>query len=265
METIAQNRVLKTLQHQNKLLSIYFTAGFPELDSTLDIIRWIEQAGGDMVEVGIPFSDPIADGLTIQESSMQALKNGMSVSLLFEQLENLRKQVEIPVLLMGYLNPILQYGIKKFCKDAEEVGIDGLIIPDLPLQEYLEDYRDLFNSHQLFNIFLVSPQTNEERVKLIDKNSGGFIYLVSSASVTGAKGKITKEQESYFKRIASMELENPCLIGFGISSHDTYMRACHHARGAIIGSAFIEMIKDSQNLEKDIAAFIKRIKTGKNT
>jgi len=242
------------------MLSVYFTAGFPGRDDTIRIVKTLETAGADLVEIGIPFSDPIADGPTIQASNQQALENGMSLKLLFDQLEGVRDEVEIPILLMGYFNPIYQYGVESFCRKCSEVGVDGVIIPDLPMAEYLQDYQQIFANNGLQSIFLVSPNTSPGRIREIDGNSNAFIYVVSSSSTTGAKSQISSDQAQYFERISQMELRNPYLIGFGISSNETFSRACEHAAGAIIGSAFIDLIGNSTDLETDIQSFITGIK-----
>ena len=259
--TKVKNRIeeLFSLKKQ-RVLSVYFSAGFPELHDTLKIAQWLQESGADMIEIGMPFSDPIADGPTIQESNKKALDNGMSIKLLFDQLSNLRQHVEIPVILMGYLNPVIQFGIERFCSKCEETGVDGLILPDLPMAEYLEEYRNLFEQHGLFNIFLITPQTSEDRIRQIDRHSNGFIYMVSSASVTGARNTISGEQTSYFDRINAMALNHPALIGFGISNKETFDLACRYATGAIIGSAFIKTLASSSNLEKDIKSYIASVK-----
>ncbi len=247
-------------QKQGDILSVYFTAGYPKVDDTRLIVETLANAGVDLIEIGIPFSDPVADGPTIQASSQVALDNGMTMEKLFAQIKNIRTSVDIPLILMGYLNPIVQYGLPAFCDEARAVGIDGLIIPDLPMQEYMDHYKALFDQNGLHNIFLVSPQTSEERIRLIDKNTDGFIYMVSSASVTGAKSDITAAQEDYFKRVNNMGLKNPALIGFGISNKATFQKACAYAKGAIIGSAFIKCLGGEQDLQTSIADFIKTIK-----
>jgi len=261
-QTTSVNRInLRFSEKRDRLLSIYFTAGFPRLDDTLRILKILEAAGADLVEIGIPFSDPIADGPTIQASNDKALGNGMSLNLLFHQLEGMREAVKIPILLMGYLNPIYQFGVESFGKRCAEVGVDGLIIPDLPLTEYLQDYQSIFASHGLQNIFLISPNTSIQRIKEIDSNSNAFIYVVSSSSTTGAKREISSDQSDYFERINQMGLRNPHLIGFGISNKQTFDRACQYAAGAIIGSAFIDLISNSNNLEKNIQSFISDLKS----
>jgi len=239
---------------------VYFTAGHPELNATASIIRSLEEAGADMVEIGIPFSDPMADGPVIQSSSSIALKNGMSLKLLFQQLRDLRKEVKIPLLLMGYLNPVLQYGFERFCSDCETIGIDGIILPDLPMDIFEGEFRSVFESHGLVNIFLVTPQTAEVRIRYIDKSSDAFIYMVSSSSTTGVKGSFGKEQIEYFRRIQEMNLDNPVLAGFGISNHESFETVCRYSHGAIIGSAFVKMLSESQNIRTDIKGFVSEIK-----
>lgn len=245
------NRINQKLQEDKKLLSIYFTAGFPDLNDTVSIIENLEKSGVDMIEIGLPFSDPLADGPTIQASSTQALKNGMTTALLFEQLENIRTTVSIPLLIMGYFNPILQYGVEEFCKKCQDIGIDGLIIPDLPVDVYHDEYKDIFEKYGLINVFLITPQTSNERIRYIDSISNGFIYMVSSASTTGTQSGFGSEQTNYFERIGNMNLNNPQIVGFGISNNDTFTQATKHAKGAIIGSAFIKYLKTNANSEID--------------
>ncbi|TYB75739.1 tryptophan synthase subunit alpha [Bizionia myxarmorum] len=237
------NRINKKLQADKKLLSIYFTAGFPSLNDTASIIQDLEKNGVDMIEIGLPFSDPLADGPTIQASSTQALKNGMTTDILFKQLKDIRQTVSIPLIIMGYFNPILQFGVEAFCEKCQEIGMDGLIIPDLPVDVYNEKYKAIFENYGLINVFLITPQTSEKRIQFIDSISSGFIYMVSSASVTGGQSGFGDEQMAYFKRIEAMNLKNPQIIGFGISSSETFKQATKHAKGAIIGSAFITHIK----------------------
>ena len=235
----------KDFEEKNKkILSVYFTAGYPQIDDTIDIIKNLAGAGVEMIEIGLPFSDPLADGPTIQESSTLALNNGMTTEKLFEQLSGIRNEIDIPLLIMGYFNPILQYGVAEFCSRCAEIGIDGLIIPDLPVDVYDSNYKSIFEKYGLYNVFLITPQTSEERIRYIDKISKGFIYMVSSASTTGAKDRFDDEQVSYFKRIDSMQLKSPKVIGFGISNHQTFMQATEHAEGAIIGSAFVKFLSD---------------------
>nr|WKN36568.1 tryptophan synthase subunit alpha [Tunicatimonas sp. TK19036] len=247
-------------QKKEHILSVYYTAGFPQLNDTVRIAEYLEQAGADLIEIGMPYSDPLADGPTIQGSSQQALNNGMSIRILLEQLQAIREKVNIPLILMGYLNPVIQYGVERFCQQCQQIGIDALIIPDLPMQAYLNEYKAMFESYGLYNIFLITPQTSEERIRLIDEHSHGFIYMVSSASVTGAKGNITEQQISYFNRIQAMKLRHPQLIGFGISNHETFSQASQYAQGAIIGSAFIKVLTESEDLKKGITDFIQSIK-----
>ncbi|SFO55181.1 tryptophan synthase, alpha chain [Algoriphagus ornithinivorans] len=244
---------------QERVLSIYFTAGFPNLEDTLPIMEAIQEGGADIIEIGVPYSDPIADGPTIQDSNQIALENGMSLKKLFQQLEGFRSKIELPVVLMGYLNPIIQYGMEAFCKKCQEVGIDGLILPDLPMQQYLDEFKSVFEQYGLVNTFLISPQTSEKRILEIDQNTDGFIYMVSSHSITGAKSGISEEQISYFKRVQEMGLKNPRLIGFGISDAETFSTASKYSHGAIIGSAFIKTVKDSKNLNQDIQAYLQSV------
>lgn len=251
------NRINQKLKENKKLLSIYFTAGYPALDDTVTIIQQLENCGVDMIEIGLPFSDPLADGPTIQASSTRALKNGMTTTLLFEQLKDVRKTVTIPLIIMGYFNPILQFGVEAFCKKCNEIGIDGLIIPDLPVDVYNENYKSIFEKYGLINVFLITPQTSVERINFIDSISKGFIYMVSSASVTGNQSGFGHQQTSYFKRINEMNLHNPQIVGFGISNNETFMQATKYAKGAIIGSAFIKYI--SENGINDISGFIRTI------
>lgn len=252
------NRITTKLQEDKKLLSIYFTAGYPALNDTVKIIEDLEKNGVDMIEIGLPFSDPLADGPTIQESSTAALKNGMTTEILFKQLKDIRKSVSIPLIIMGYFNPMLQYGVEAFCKKCQEIGIDGLILPDLPLDVYQEDYEETFKKYGLLNVFLITPQTSNERIDQIDKASDGFIYMVSSASVTGSKSGFGQEQESYFQRIAQMNLKNPQIVGFGIKDEETFKQATKTAKGAIIGSAFIKHL--TANGVHSIAEFVKSIR-----
>jgi tryptophan synthase alpha chain len=239
---------------------VYFTAGHPYVDSAPVIIKALADAGADMIEIGMPFSDPIADGPVIQNSSSIALKNGMSLKLLFEQLKDIRKEVDIPLLFMGYLNPVMQYGMENFCRDCAACGIDGIILPDLPLDVYQEEYQEVFNKYSLQNIFLISPQTSAERIRIIDDASNGFVYMVSSSSTTGMKTGFSPEQVAYFERIREMNLKNPTLVGFGISNRDGFATVCKYAGGAIIGSAFVRMLAESIDLEPDISKFVKEIR-----
>ncbi|MBD0400242.1 tryptophan synthase subunit alpha [Flammeovirga sp. EKP202] len=242
------------------VLNIYFTAGFPKLEDTRVILKALQDSGVDLIEIGIPFSDPVADGPTIQDSNQVALDGGMTMHKLFEQLEGFREEVQVPVVVMGYFNPIMQYGLENFCRDAQRVGIDGIIVPDLPMIEYQMNLKEMFNEHGIRNTFLISPQTSDERIREIDDNTEGFIYMVSSASVTGAKTGISDAQVDYFKRIEDMNLKNPRLIGFGISDNKSFKQASSYANGAIIGSAFVKLIKESKDLPADINTFVKGIR-----
>lgn len=239
------NRINQKLREDKKLLSIYFSAGYPQLNDTVEIIEKLQNNGVDMIEIGLPFSDPLADGPTIQESSTRALKNGMTSDVLFDQLKPIRKTVHIPLVVMGYFNPILQYGVEKFCEKCAEVGIDGLIIPDLPVDVFHDHYEEIFSTYGLINVFLITPQTGEERIRFIDKISKGFIYMVSSASTTGAKTSFGNLQNDYFKRIDSMKLKTPQIVGFGISNKETFAQATAFAKGAIIGSAFVKNLTEN--------------------
>ena len=244
---------------KENILSIYFTAGYPRLNDTVEIIQELEKNGVDLIEIGIPFSDPTADGPTIQRSSEKALKNGMSLTLLFNQLKNIRQSVNIPLVLMGYVNPVIQFGVEEFCKKCSETGIDGIILPDLPLEEFNEHYKKHFTKYSLHNILLITLQTPEARIRAIDKTSEGFIYMVSSSSTTGAGKKVEDFKRDYFERIQQMNLKNPRLIGFGISDHDTFVNACKYASGAIIGSAFVKAVSNDEPLKKSIQKFVKNI------
>ncbi|MFC0875462.1 tryptophan synthase subunit alpha [Saccharicrinis sp. FJH2] len=244
---------------KNNILSVFFTAGHPNLNDTVTIIKKLEESGADMIEIGMPFSDPLADGPVIQKTSEQALKNGMTLNLLFEQLKDIRDKVKIPLLLMGYLNPVFKYGIERFAKKCLEVGIDGLILPDLPLNEYLRDFKKLFEAYNLHNIFLITPQTSSNRVKQIDELTGGFIYMVSSASTTGTTTGINEQQTAYFERIKDLKLNSPRLIGFGIKDKPTFENACNYANGAIIGSAFVQSLEMNRDININIERFIKSV------
>jgi tryptophan synthase alpha chain len=252
------NRINQKLQEDKKLLSIYFTAGYPTLNDTVSVIENLEKSGVDLIEIGLPFSDPLADGPTIQASSTTALNNGMTSEVLFNQLKDIRKTVSIPLIIMGYFNPMMQYGIENFCKKCAEIGIDGLIIPDLPVKEYTENYKTIFEKYGLINVFLITPQTSNERIRFIDEISEGFIYMVSSASVTGAKNTFGKTQSDYFERIAAMNLKAPQIVGFGISNAETFQQATSNAKGAIIGSAFVKQLTEKG--VDSISAFVSTIR-----
>jgi tryptophan synthase alpha chain len=256
------NRINKLFQEKKeRILSVYFTAGYPELNDTTTIIHELVKNGVDLIEIGMPFSDPVADGPVIQHSSLVSLQNGMSIRKLFEQLKDIRETVDIPLILMGYINPVLQYGVDAFCKKCNEIGIDGLIIPDLPMDVYQEEFKAVFEANNLHNIFLITPQTSDERLKLIDGVSSGFIYMVSSNSTTGAKSSVSDFQREYFERVKSSGLKNPRLIGFGISNAETFRNACQYASGAIIGSAFVKALEGGESLEQKVSTFINSIAT----
>ncbi|PQL92620.1 tryptophan synthase subunit alpha [Apibacter adventoris] len=247
------NRIKQLFERKPKnIFSVYFTAGYPKLEDTGEIIKELENNGIDLIEVGIPFSDPIADGATIQESGTQALKNGMSLKVLFEQIKEIRKEVNLPLIMMGYLNSIMQFGFEQFCKKCNEVGADGAIIPDLPFNDYIKEYKPIAEKYDIKIIMLITPETSEERIRLIDENTDGFIYMVSSASTTGAQKSFDEKKQEYFKRINSMELKNPRLIGFGISNKKTWDAAQNNANGAIIGSRFITLLKVSSTIKEAI-------------
>lgn len=244
---------------------MYCTAGYPQLNSTVEVITALQNSGADIVEIGMPYSDPIADGPVIQQSNMQALANGLNIPLLFEQLKNIRGNINIPIILMGYLNPVLQFGIDKFCEAAAAVGVDGVILPDLPMYEFETMYRPYFEMYNLAFIFLVTPETSEERIRKIDSISGGFIYAVSSSSTTGnlqnpASEKAVEIQQAYFKKLRDMNLNNPVLVGFGIKDRHSFDTACAFTNGAIIGSAYIKALKNATDIAAATKDFINKIK-----
>jgi len=244
---------------KENILSVYFTAGYPKLEDTVPIIQELVKNGVDLIEIGMPFSDPVADGPVIQHSSLISLQNGMSVRKLFDQLKDIRQSVDLPLILMGYINPVLQYGVEAFCLKCKEVGIDGLIIPDLPLDVYQKEFQAIFEANNLHNIFLITPQTSAERLRIIDEASSGFIYMVSSNATTGAKTSVSDFQMEYFERVRSINLKNPRLIGFGISNAETFANACRYANGAIIGSAFVKAMEGNEPLEQKVSGFIRSI------
>lgn len=244
---------INTLFSENKnekLLSLYFCAGAPTLDGTADVILTLQRRGISMIEVGIPFSDPMADGPVIQDAATLALKNGMTLSKLFAQLEAIKDQVQIPLLLMGYLNPIMQYGMEAFCKRCVESGVSGMIIPDLPFKDYQEMVKPVADRYDLRVIMLITPETSEERIRFIDANTDGFIYMVSSAAITGAQKSFDEQKQEYFRRINAMNLRNPRMIGFGISNAQTLKAAQDNAAGAIIGSKFVTLLSESKDADE---------------
>ncbi|WP_319505400.1 tryptophan synthase subunit alpha [Bacteroides graminisolvens] len=255
------NRINHLFSNKEKdLLSIYFCAGHPTLEGTAEVIKTLEDNGVKMVEIGIPFSDPMADGVVIQNAATQALRNGMSLKVLFEQLKDIRKTVTIPLVLMGYLNPIMQFGFEHFCKQCTECGVDGMIIPDLPFKDYQEHYRIIAERYNLRIIMLITPETSEERVREIDEHTAGFIYMVSSASTTGAQQDFDSQKRNYFKRIEEMKLRNPRMVGFGISNKATFKAACEHASGAIIGSRFVTLLEEEKDPQQAITSLLNGLK-----
>lgn len=255
------NRIDKLFKEKKEnILSVYFTTGFPKFEDTVEVIKTLEKNGVDLLEIGVPFSDPMADGPVIQSSGNEALHNGMSLKKLFEQLKDVRSVASLPLVMMGYLNPIMQYGFENYCKSAAECGIDGLIIPDLPFSEYIDSYKSVADKHGLHMIMLITPETSEERIRLIDENTSGFIYMVSAASVTGARSSFSETNLNYFRRVNNMNLKNPRLIGFGISNKETFDAACRESSGAIIGSKFISLLKSEPTIEAATKRLIEAIK-----
>lgn len=255
------NKLDATFASRKKhVLNMYCTAGYPQLESTEEVMLALQQHGADIIELGIPYSDPIADGTVIQQSNMTALANGISIKKIFAQLASLKDRMHVPVILMGYLNPVMQYGLDNFCRDAAAVGVSGIILPDLPLYEFESIYRPLFDKYNLSFIFLISPQTSSARIKKADKLSRGFLYAVSSSATTGNSADISA-QESYFSRIQAMKLKNPVLIGFGIKDRNTFNTACKYAAGAIIGSAYIKALETSNNINQTTADFIREVRS----
>jgi tryptophan synthase alpha chain len=255
------NRINKLFATKSeKILSIYFCAGHPTLEGTAETIKTLEKKGVDMIEVGIPFSDPMADGPVIQDAATKALRNGMSLKKLFSQLEGIRSDVNMPLILMGYLNPIMQFGFEAFCKRCTEVGIDGVIIPDLPFKDYLEEYKPIADKYDIRIIMLITPETSDERIRFIDEHTDGFIYMVSSAATTGAQKEFGDQKQAYFSRINSMNLKHPRMIGFGISNKQTLEAAQANAAGAIIGSKFVNLIEETQDAAKAMDALLDALK-----
>lgn len=254
------NRIDKLFKDKKEnILSVYFTAGYPAPDDTVKVINTLEKHGADLLEIGVPFSDPMADGPVIQWSGNESLRNGMSVKKLFAQLKDVRQKASIPLILMGYMNPVMQYGFENYCQKAAECGVDGLIIPDLPFAEYVESYKPITEKYGLHMIMLITPETSEERIRMIDENTSGFIYMVSTASVTGAKSTFSEENLAYFRRVNEMKLKNPRLIGFGISNKETFDAASRESSGAIIGSKFITLLNSEPTIEAAAEKLIEAI------
>ena len=247
-------------QKKQSVLNVYCTAGYPQLNSMVEVLSSLQENGADIIEIGMPYSDPLADGPVIQQSNMVALENGMSIPVLFEQLKNIRSTIHLPIILMGYMNPILQFGLKNFCEAAAAVGVDGVILPDLPMYEFENDYQPLFDEHGLKFIFLVTPETGEERIRKIDSLCSGFLYAVSSSSTTG-NNKAIADQSTYFKRLKEMQLNNPILVGFGIKDKETFQSACQYTNGAIIGSAYIKALEGSTNIQLSTKEFLNNVLT----
>ena len=245
-------------QKKENILSVYFTAGFPKLEDTLPTLKCLQANGVDLVEIGVPFSDPMADGLVIQNSSHAALQNGMSIRKLFDQLTGVRANIHIPLIMMGYLNPIIQFGFEAFCKECHRVGVDGMIVPDLPMADFLAEYKEIASRYELEFIFLITPETSEERIREIDSYTNGFIYMVSSAAVTGTQNSFDNKVE-YFNRINAMNLKNPRLIGFGISNKSTRDMVNRYSSGAIIGSAFIKALEETQDVTKGVKLLLEKL------
>ncbi len=254
------NRIDKLFATKAKgILSVYYPAGFPNLDDTMPILKELESQGIDMVELGVPFSDPMADGVVIQQASTKALSNGMTLKKLFSQIENMRADITIPVLLMGYLNPIMHFGFEAFCSECQRVGVDGVIIPDLPFKEYIADFKEVALRYNIKVVMFISPETSKERINLIDTHASGFIYMVSSAGTTGARGSLVGSSDGYFERVESMELKHPRLIGFGISSKQTFDDAVKASHGAIIGSHFVKLLESSASPKEAVAQLLQDI------
>ena len=250
------NRITELFDNKKfRILNIYCTAGYPSLNSTLDVMKALQENGADMIELGMPYSDPLADGPVIQASSAKALENGMTINKLFNDLKDFRKDIHLPVILMGYMNPALQFGFEKFCAKAAEVEIDGLILPDLPMYEYETEYGSIINKYGLKFIFLVTPETSEERIYMLDRLSTGFLYAVSSSSTTGNERSM-EQQLGYFKKLQQMKLNNPVLIGFGIKNNETFNAACKYSNGAIIGTAYIRALDQNESINAVTKKFI---------
>jgi tryptophan synthase alpha chain len=243
---------------EHNILNVYCTTGYPQLNSTRDVMKALQDNGADLIELGVPYSDPLADGPVIQASGSKAIQNGMTVSKLFEQLKDFRKEIYVPIVLMGYINQVFQYGFERFCAEAEKLGIDGLIFPDLPMYEYENEYKEIIKKYNLDFIFLVTPETSEERIKKLDSLSSGFLYAVSSSSTTGNE-KDFSTTENYLKKLQGLNLKNPVLVGFGIKDKETFSTACKYANGAIIGTAYIKALENTNNVKEATKQFLDKI------
>jgi len=253
------NRINYLFENKKKnILSVYFTAGFPKLEDTIPILKCLQANGVDLVEIGVPFSDPLADGIVIQNSSQVALQNGMSIRKLFDQLTAVRVDIHVPLIMMGYLNPVMQFGFENFCKECSRVGVDGMIIPDLPMSDFLAEYKEVAERYKLEFIFLITPETSEDRIRLIDSHTNGFIYMVSSAATTGTQTSFDNKVD-YFNHINAMKLKNPRLIGFGISNKSTRDMVCKYSSGAIIGSAFIKALQETNDVGKGVKLLLEKL------
>ncbi|MEP2026731.1 MAG: tryptophan synthase subunit alpha [Reichenbachiella sp.] len=251
-----ENRINNLLKNKDNILSIYFTAGYPRLEDTVKVIDQLVESGADLLEVGVPFSDPVADGPVIQQSNTRAIENGMTVKLLFEQLKDVRKKVDVPLIMMSSLNPIMQYGFENFCKKCKEIDVDGLIIPDLPIEEYVESYKSIVEAHGLRNIILVTPASTDERIRLVDEHTDGFIYMVSSSSTTGENKNFTLDFEAFAKRLSALNLNNPLITGFGIKDKMSFDQVCKFSKGGIIGSAFVNALSEGADVAESIKKFM---------
>lgn len=258
--SVMKNRINNLLNNKDNILSIYFTAGYPGLHDTVEVIQELAGNGADLLEIGVPFSDPVADGPTIQHSNTVAIENGMTVKLLFDQLKDIRKSVDLPLIMMSSLNPIMQYGFENFCKKCKEIDVDGLIIPDLPVEEYINNYKVIVEENQLRNIILVTPASTDDRIRLVDESTDGFIYMVSSSSTTGENKNFTSDFEKFARRLKAMNLKNPLITGFGIKDKNSFDQVCQFSKGGIIGSAFVKAIGETQDIDFNIKKFMIQFK-----
>lgn len=257
---MTMNRINKLFQEKKSdILSIYFCAGHPTADSTAEIIRTLERRGVDMVEIGIPFSDPMADGPVIQDAATKALRNGMNLHRLFDQLKDIRRSVNIPLILMGYLNPVMHFGFEAFCRECKACGIDGVILPDLPFKDYMETFKPVADHYDVRIIMLITPETSDERIRFIDQHTDGFIYMVSSAAITGAQKEFNAAKQAYFNRVNAMALAHPRMIGFGISNRQTLEAAQQNASGAIIGSSFVSLLDRCGNADEAVSRLLENL------